>query len=251
MMKKLIFLLAFFFIISCKKNVDPLADSNGTIIYHLESDAQASNGSISWYFTYDKNGNLLTESRYLSNKIDTYIIYNYNSSGKLISYNYANDSLNAGINYPVLYNNNNQISQTNIYGDFIYKFQYDNSGKVIADTIFNLQGTMFSYDNFGWDGNGNVISFETYDVQNGYSLGKFTWKHDDKINPFGIAGWAQANIAKGNILTLSKNNILGEYSGTEPASQQKHFLYYNNGLPKVDTLVSGNSTDGIDRYYYK
>ncbi len=254
-------LTCFVFSTACKKEAVS-NNSGGTVLAKMVLAQGYPGDTATTIYYYDRQGLDSFEAVHVAGPgsgINYGRAFEYGADGKLTKYSSIFEGVVSYYYMPV-YDTRGNIVRLNVNpvgAYFNYGFAYDANNRLIADSIFSgATNEIYGYYTYGYDENDNLTEQETF---TGYfhpmrSDGKFTWKYDNKINPFYSPAFKQAVIVMDAAKLLSKNNVLGEYAGGEGANIPVSYEYFSNGLPKS---FSNNYTQNeikysdVTTFYYK
>jgi len=256
-------LICFVFVTACKKE-GPSNNSGGTVLDKTVFTLGYPGGTVTTTYYYDTQGRDSLEAVNATGPgpgagVNYARAFEYGADGKLTRYSTLSEGTVSYYHTPV-YDTRGNIVRLNVNpvgAYFNYGFAYDADNRLIADSIFSgATNEIYSYLTYGYDENDNITQQETF---TGYfhpmrSDGKFTWKYDNKINPFYSPAFKQAIIAMDAAKWLSKNNVLGEYTATENADIPVSYEYFSNGLPKSfsnNYTQNGVKYSDVKTFYYK
>ncbi|HTR28731.1 MAG TPA: RHS repeat domain-containing protein [Puia sp.] len=203
--------------------------------------------------------------------IDT-ITFEYDASGRVASWTQIIGTQGKVITYELSYDGSGRLVKAlavpvmnNIeFSDF--SFAYDAEGRLVSDSVFaqHLAGIpsvgIMSYDNYTYDGNGNVASMQTFGstsfVGAPFTAGvRNTLSYDNRVNPFyhsGIPPYC-GNVTVTGL--LSPNNQTGGTTTSVAALSPYTFsyAYFSNGRPRMQTTpvygVRGTVTQTTEYFY--
>ena len=222
-------------------------------------------------YTYDVQGNLLTELYQSSDGNKYSWNYTYDTRGNQLSAIYA-DSYGEEAHFFIYDSTGNKLSQTNKYGhdgevgESTINWTYDVSGNVLSKKSSDGTGVEYTYDL-----NGNILSKTLIDyTSDGETLGRkittYTYDLNGKLlSKLDEDGWGNEYTydANGNMISEKETWSYGERvtiytydtNGNKLSEKDKdgngyEYTYDANGKVLTETYISvvGNADDGTISY---
>jgi YD repeat-containing protein len=279
-MKNTVFLLLLSLCIipACKKSALPVAGGNT-----LNKTVQAISGTSTLSvdsFVYDGQQRLAeiicSGIDDLGNPIADTITFQYDASGRVLSWILIGGGVGREVSYELSYDGNGRLvnelavpQQTDLACSD-YSFAYDARGQLVTDTIYaqHLAGIpsagIMSYDNWTYDETGNAIADQLFTGSNPDLVGPpftagvpSTYRYDNQVNPYYHAGIPFfCSAAFEGVQLLSPNNLVGgTASGASVQSPYTFsYAYYSNGRPREQTTAVYGATGPVTqtiRYFYQ
>lgn len=246
-----------FFTFSCTKNDLPSAPSKrvkmvidqhrDSILYHR--------------FSYDPAGRLAsvfdsTNSEFGSTWLTS---LEYDAQGKLVGADelmtskYSGDTRTA--RYDFEYDDRGNIVKKHVTKPMSSKkifniFIYDNKNRLLTDSLYLDQNTVYSYVNYTYDSRDNVISRSGSEKQGNYfpepSVAEFTY--DGQPNPLKTWGMILYIIGRENFWLSSNNIIRIAYGG---GSVYDYLYDYQDGVPLTVTEMWGSRKESEISFIYE
>lgn len=244
---------AILFVVACKK--DDLPDAGGQRISKITIDAGFdSTGSI--LFKYDNNGKLESTTNTFRNIPQLRTLYYYDATGKLTTTEQVSLHSTSVTTNSYFYDGSNLVNKVYSTNDFSYRYTYNATGKLIADTVHGFSISATFYTNFLYTGD-NLTEWRYYHGSHAtgwQTSGSFKATYTNSDNPFYAIGLLYfitgADLETGNVL-LSKQLVSRlEHPNGEIVNYS--YDYYSNGLPKRVTMQSATVASyrrTIDFYY--
>ncbi len=184
-----------------------LRDADGGISYNTSK-----------YYTYDRDGNLLTETFYGSDGNEIYRHeYTYDDNGNMVTSIEDNDSYR----YEYAFDDNGNVLTCTKYNDdgSTYsqtEYTYDDNSNILTETTnYNREDSRFEQIKYTYDSEGNMISkSRTFDAADPDSE-EYTYDSDGKLQTRiyfesdGIDRYEYAYDSKGNLLTETDYLTIG------------------------------------------
>lgn len=187
-------------------------------------------------YTYDANGNLLTEtSVYADYTAKT--TYTYDASGNMLTYAYKDNHKDYPETYTVTYTydaNGNKLSERHVdelYPEYSYTsvYTYDSKGNVLTEKT-DYADNDYYHVTHTYDANGNLIS-STYESRYGDYSSKYTYTN--------------TYDAEGNL-----RSSIYEWTAGEDASRTETLYSYNGNVTTVRTVYDSDEVAEIQTYTY-
>jgi YD repeat-containing protein len=277
-MKKTVFLLLLSLCIipACKKGALPVAAGNTLNKTALTISGTSTRTVDS--FVYDGQLRLAEIIRSgiddLDNPIADTITFQYDASGRVLSWTLIGSGVGRETSYELSYDDNGRLVkelavplQTDLACSD-YSFAYDAGGQLVTDTVYaqHLAGIpsagILTYDNWTYDETGNAIADQLFTSTNTNLIGApftagvmSTYRYDNQVNPYYHAGIPFFCNAFEGAQLLSPNNLEGgTTSGTSALSPYTYsYAYYSNGRPRAQNTevfgASGTATQTIEYFY--
>ncbi len=245
-------------LISCaKENIIPSGNEKLTKIETYNPANQ--NTSIAEY-KYDNKGNLVEIYASGGNASNEKQSLLYDSSGKIISNTLTNNVSGNVYKFDFQSDPNGRIIKatgTSFLPNLIidnHIYTYDTQGRLIIDSVFTQSGSIYSYVNFEYDNNDNIIAYQQF-VNNGVSIVKvnsMSFQYDTKRSPYFKVGQRLYTSLGGSGVSyfyLSKNNPVSATLNGTIITPGGNFIYqyYSNSLLKTSTV---NVTKAIKFTFY-
>ena len=165
-----------------------------------------------------------------------------------VEYTVGNDI----IRYVYSYDDYSNIIEINGYTNNILTYYeenyYDAFNQVVAqEIIINGKDIISEY---GYDANGNIVSFYSYDRTNSVSLhpGYFSYNYNNEITSYTLDGRTyNTNYVNGLLMNYKSNNIFYDYDRIVEIDGPDDYIYYSynaNGI-RISKNVSGIMTNYV------
>ena len=237
-------------VISCKKDPAATPPSSGGTFLDKEVWFDSTSGSESTlHYSYNSVGDLISITSASPNGGDTLF---YDAPGKLSKYKAGN-----AWEAVMIYDTTGRIVRKKSLflspqpGSAETVFNYDDRGRVIADSSYDDSGNLGAYNIFSYDNNNNLTSYQRYWIANGavYTGGLVSVTYDGHLNPHAKFGkWVY--YGDGDFKFLFIENSISERNGSveEKVPPDLVYKYYSDGQLWQASSVMYNSSI---TYYYK
>ncbi len=208
-------------------------------------------GRMEW--TYDENGNVLTERMYMGDEQRTEVSYTYDDHGNLASKYFDNGESDGTEIYENTYKDG-KLTQTSVYfrNMLLQTWRYDSEGNLILDTYYYEDGstnaTKYAYEN------GKLVLTVDYHDDEETSREEYTYNADGnilsrviKVGDHESYREAYSYNSAGMLTEIKYTNDDGYYSSTvltygEDGSPKTLLAYDKDELELESTFTSQKAT---------
>lgn len=225
-----------------------ILNEKGQLLSKTEKDAKSGKVKSLYEYTYDEEGNLLSEhSVTLYGEADRSREYEYDKNGNLISTRvYTDGKLYDKIFYE--YDKNGNCIK--LISDIVIEYKYDEKGNMTEETRYDEAGKVTSVRRYSYDRKGNNTRLELFEAN-----GDLRLQTTNTYNSSGKLLTTKETYPDGDLKVLIKykydkmNNVLTETSETPEKITLREYEYNRNGkmlfyrISALDTSVFADENE--------